>query len=289
MGETFMMMPLLALVLALAPDTPSQANELVAAKVSKLPTIDGKSDDEAWKHAKELVAKFDNPDEENPKKTISLKAVHDGDSICLLVVWSDPDKSDQHQPFVWKDTGTYEVDEEKLEDRCALAFALEGKFDSDMKAGVVSKWDVWEWGAARTNSTGFAHRIVHIFGETRLAPPIKSRQLTTRDGGKIYFSRMEAEGTPCFKKIEAPATKGAPLVNQYPTQAPTGAQADVQAKGEWAGGKWTVEFKRKLNTGKKDSPVLAVGKSIEFAVATFDHSEGSDHDVSKNITLKIAP
>ena len=63
--------------------------------------------------------------------------------------------------------------------------------------------------------------------------------------------------------------------------------ADVQAKGEWANGKWTVEFKRKLNTGHKDDTVLAAGKTLGIAVATFDKAEKSDHTVSKVITLKI--
>src|SRR5207237_9901928 len=55
-----------------AGNVPGAADELVVAKVPKLPAIDGKADDEAWKAAKEIVVKIDQPDEETPKKTISI-------------------------------------------------------------------------------------------------------------------------------------------------------------------------------------------------------------------------
>lgn len=262
------------------------ADELFCAKVAKLPTIDGKADDDAWKGAKEVVVKIDQPDEETPKKTISIKAVHDGDSICFLLVWTDADKNDQHAPFVWKGEA-YEADEEKVEDACTMAFELEGKFDSDMKAGVVSKWDVWEWGAAKTNPSGYALDRTHVYSTTPPAPPAKARRLTTRDGGQIYFSHPIDDGTPCYKQIPMPEKKGDPIVLQYQPQKPTGSAADVEAKGQWAAGKWTVEFKRKLNTGHKDDTVFVPGKSCSFAVATFDKSEKGDHDVSKAIVLKI--
>lgn len=265
---------------------PNAANELVVVKVPKLPAIDGKADDDAWKAAQELVVKIDQPDEEAPKKTISVKAVHDGDSICFLLVWADADKNDQHAPFIWKGEA-YEADEEKVEDACTLAFELEGKFDSDMKAGIESKWDVWEWGAARTNPSGYALDRTHVYSKTAPEGPVKARRLTTRDGGQIYFSHPIDEGTPCYKKIEVPEKKGAPMVLQFQPQKPAGSAGDVEAKGEWANGKWTVEFKRKLNTGHKDDTAFKAGKPCGFAVATFDKAEKSDHDVSKALILKI--
>ena len=77
------------------------------------------------------------------------------------------------------------------------------------------------------------------------------------------------------------------MVLQFPSQKPAGSAGDVQAKGEYAGGKWTVEFKRKLSTGNKDDTVFAAGKSYGIAVATFDKSEKGDHDVSKHFIVKI--
>lgn len=267
-------------------NVPGAADELVCGKVAKLPDIDGKAGDAAWSGAKAVVVKIDQPDEETPKKTISIKAVHDGTSICFLLEWADADKNDQHSPFVWKGTA-YEPDDEKVEDACVMGFELEGKFDSDMKAGIESKWDVWEWGAARTNPSGYALDRTHVYSKTAPQPPIKARRLTTRDSGQIFFSHPIDEGTPCYTKIEAPEAKKTDILAQYPSQKPSGSAGDVEAKGEWANGKWTVEFKRKLNTGHKDDTAFVVGKSLSFAVATYDKNEKGDHDVSKPILLKI--
>jgi hypothetical protein len=276
---------LLSYTIHAAPNTPPAADELVCGKVAKLPDIDGKAGDEAWKGAKELVVKIDQPDEEAPKKTISLKAVHDGTSICFLLVWADADKNDEHSPLVWKDTA-YEPQDDKVEDACTLGFEMEGKFDSDMKAGIESVWDVWEWGAARTNPTGYALDRTHHYSRTAPPAPIKTRRMTAREG-IVHFWHPIDEGTPCYKKIEIPEKKITDVLLQYQPQKPTGSAADVEAKGVWADGKWTVEFKRKLDTGHKDDTPFVVGKSLSFAVATFDKSEKGDHDVSKGILLKI--
>jgi hypothetical protein len=263
---------------------PVRAEEVVAAKVAQLPAIDGKGDDAAWGQAKELAAKLDQPGEENPKKSISVKAVHDGTHLCLLLTWSDGDQSAEHAPFVLKGDA-YEEDAEKVEDACTVSLALEGAFDSNMKAGIESKWDVWEWGAQRTNA-GYARDRVYQFTKTKPPAEIKSRRLTAKEG-HIFFVRTDDAGTPASKKNEAPAAKGKPVVAQFEGQKPAGSGADVEARGAWAGGKWTVEFKRKLKTGNADDAVLEAGKSIQIALATFDKSEKSDHDVTGAITLKL--
>lgn len=281
-----MLKTLACIVVGALLNVPTAADEVVCAKVAKLPDIDGKAGDEAWKTAKEFAVKMDQPDEEPMKKSITLKAVHDGASICFLLTWSDPDKNDEHSPLVWKDTA-YEAQDDKVEDACSLGFELEGKFDSDMKAGIESKWDVWEWGAGRTNPTGHALDRIHVYSKTAPTPPLKGRRLTAREGGQIYFTHPVDEGTPCYTKIEIPEKKVKDAMPQFPTQKPAGSAADVEAKGEWANGKWTVEFKRKLVTGHKDDTAFAAGKTLSFAVATFDKSEKGDHDVSKNIVLKI--
>src|SRR6185436_12532160 len=78
-------------------------------------------------------------------------------------------------PLIWKDTA-YEAQDDKVEDACTLGFELEGKFDSDMKAGIESKWDVWEWGAARTNPTGYALDRTHVYSKTPPPPADDARR-----------------------------------------------------------------------------------------------------------------
>jgi hypothetical protein len=272
------------LVLALAP----QSSDVTAQKVAQLPEIDGKAADEAWVKAKEWVIKIDKTGEvEQPRNQMWLRAVHDGASVAFLLVWKDETKHDRHQDFVWKpDDGEYKANDDELEDACSLAFALEGPFNVDMLAGIESKWDVWEWGAYRANA-GFAKDRVHIYSKNR-PEGVKSKRFSDRNEQVIFLARPDDEGTPCVRKVEeAPAEKKGDKVPQWELQKPTGSCADVQAKGSWADGKWTVEFKRKLNTGHKDDTAFDPAKGVDFAVAVFDQGEKSDHEISPKYVLKF--
>jgi len=262
------------------------APELAAARVAALPVVDGKADDPAWAQVAPLAVRIDVPSElENPRKKIDLKAVHDGASICFLLVWEDKQPDADHKPWVWnQDKFEFVVDEEKIEDAAALAFALEGKFVPDMLSGVEAKWDVWEWGALRS-STGFARDKVHLFSKTR-PQGVKAKLRTDRHDHTIYFALTDDEGTPNFKQHESPDEKKADRVPQFEAQKPSGSAADVQARGAWAGGRWTLELKRPMNTGHKDDTPFAPGKTVEFAVAVFDGAEKSDHLVSGKLVLR---
>jgi hypothetical protein len=271
---------LLAALLALAQDT------VTAEKVATLPAIDGKFDD--WAKAKEWTIKIDKPGEiEKPSKEMWLKVVHDGQSVAFLLIWADETKHDKHQEWVWKeDDGEYKMNDEQLEDACSLAFALEGKFEVDMLAGIESKWDVWEWGAYRT-SLGFAKDKWHIYSKERPAVG-KPKQFSDRNEKPIYLARPDDAGTPPMKKVEAPTEKKAATIPVWIPEKPTGSCADVEARGAWADNKWRVEFKRKLNTGNKDDTAFDLSKPVEFATAIFDQGEKSDHLVSIKYVLKFA-
>ncbi|MHC4816556.1 MAG: ethylbenzene dehydrogenase-related protein, partial [Planctomycetota bacterium] len=56
---------------------------------------------------------------------------------------------------------------------------------------------------------------------------------------------------------------------------PRGSRADVQAKGLYAGGQWTVETCRLLNTGNADDARFEVGVNTHFAIAVTDNSGGT--------------
>jgi hypothetical protein len=208
------MLAVVAVTVALC--APNAADELVAAKVSKLPAIDGKADDDAWKTAKEVVVKIDQPDEESPKKTISVKAVHDGTEICFLLVWADPDKNDQHSPFIWKDPAGYEPDEREGRGRLHAGVRARGQVRQRHEGG--HRVEVGRLGVGRRADEP---QRLRARPDPRLLapgarPPVKGRRLTDRDGGQIYFSHPIDAGTPCYTKIELPEKKAAPML-QYPS------------------------------------------------------------------------
>ena len=261
--------------------------ELTASKAAKLPVLDGKGDDEAWKAAKELVVKTGLP-QEDVKSQVSLKAVHDGDSICFLAVWPDESENKTHKLKTWSlsDEKYVVFDDSEIEDAFTLGFPLEGKFDPDMLAAHESKWDVWDWGAFRS-SGGFAKDKYHLHTK-QAVPNKKGKQFASRDESPIFITRVYDDGTAPWKEVPAPAAKGPEKVPSYALQTPTGSAADVKVQAKWADNKWTLEFQRKLNTGNKDDCVLDPAKPIEFAIATFDSVEKAEHLVSPKLLLKFA-
>lgn len=56
---------------------------------------------------------------------------------------------------------------------------------------------------------------------------------------------------------------------------PRGSRADVQAKGRYVGGQWTVETCRLLDTGNADDARFEVGVDVHFAIAVTDNSGGT--------------
>ena len=260
--------------------------EVAAAKVDTLPTIDGKAGDAAWSKAKTVTVKIDDTSElENPMKEMTLKAVHDGDSVCVLLVWSDKTKNVKHFEWVWAG-GEYEEGDE-AEDACTLAFGLKGNFNPDMLTPAESTWDVWHWGAQR-GSGGYALDRVHHYTKKKLdLPGARSKRRRARDRSYIYITRPDDAGTPPARQVEAPEKKKGDRIPQFVTQKPTGSCADVQAAGAWSGGKWTVEFRRKLRTGNADDAAFDASTPVPFAVARFDNDEGSGHQVSRGMLLRL--
>ena len=53
-------------------------------------------------------------------------------------------------------------------------------------------------------------------------------------------------------------------------QEPTESIADVLAHGVWKNGKWTVELRRKLNTGQPDDKALAPGRVYDIGFSVFE-------------------
>jgi hypothetical protein len=60
------------------------------------------------------------------------------------------------------------------------------------------------------------------------------------------------------------------LLPQYLQRDPEGSAADVQAFGRYADGHWTVELRRKLNTGQPDDKVLRPGTAYPIGFGIFD-------------------
>ncbi|MEK7862031.1 MAG: ethylbenzene dehydrogenase-related protein, partial [Chloroflexota bacterium] len=68
----------------------------------------------------------------------------------------------------------------------------------------------------------------------------------------------------------------------------TGSRGDIEAKGVYASGKWTVIFHRKLDTGHSDDVQFVAGKTYPFGLSVFDNTGGVNHTISEDVlTLKF--
>jgi hypothetical protein len=107
-------------------------------------------------------------------------------------------------------------------------------------------------------------------------PEGKANSYDAKNGKKIWISRPEDSGDTVEKKQPAPKEKGEERVPMYLPGVPTGSAADVRAKGAWAGGWWTLEFERKLDTGNKDDTAFDVKREYKFAIGLHDRTGDMD-------------
>jgi Ethylbenzene dehydrogenase len=251
---------------------------LASARVDRVPDVDGDGADPAWKSAKEtkLVAKGVFPENAARSTEVTLRAVHTGTDVYLLVRWRDGTRDDAvHKPFVWDSAKAAYVEGPEREDMLSVAFEHTGPFTGDMLSPVESIWDVWHWKAARTNPQGFAMDRSHHY--TRQQWQGKGRAHTARDGQPIWIARPEDAGDTVEKKQPAPPARADDRVPQYLPGVPSGSAGDVKAKGAWSDGWWTLELQRKLDTGHADDDTrFDTSKTFKMAVSVHDRTGEMD-------------
>lgn len=262
----------------------ADVGKLVAVRVSTPPAFDGKATDAAWQSAKplEVVAKGVMPKTRGTSSTVTLRAAYTDTHLYLLVQWTDATRSDSgHETWVWDaDKKAYAEDTDR-EDVLAIAFEHTGPFTGDMLSGKeeVEVWDVWHWKAFRTNPQGFAMDGWHHHFNSK--PVIKANKHITEDNREVWISRLEDAGDTVEKKQAAPTENRGARVPQFLGGTPAGSAADVQAKGAWADGKWTLELARKLNTDHADDTEFDTSSFYKFAVGV--HNDTSDMDKASGV------
>lgn len=147
--------------------------------------------------------------------------------------------------------------------------------------------DLWQWRAARSNPIGHAGDD-YVFdyrwfdaGKNIFTSPDKLTWMY--DSAKMGFSaipevdlkRMLDKFPLIIGQNAVPfdpkaSFKEGDILPHPVLQEPSGSVADIQASGVWKGGKWTLELKRKLNTGHPDDKVLEPGKVYDIGFSVFE-------------------
>jgi hypothetical protein len=260
-----------------APAGAADPPQLVAVKAAKPPALDGRGDDAVWREAKPVtvVAKGVMPKTLGTTARVSLRAAYTDTHLYLLAVWDDATQDDKsHRSWKWDaDKKAYGEDTDR-EDMFGVAFEHTGEFTADMLAPVEGVWDVWHWKAFRTNPQGYAMDKTHRY--SRSQPAGRANKHAAKDGTDIWIARPEDAGDTVEKSQPAPAELKGERVARYLPGTPSGSAADVQAKGAWAKGQWTVEFARRLETGQPDDTAFSPSRTYRMAVSVHDRSGEMD-------------
>lgn len=273
---------ILAMAVLLAQSHAAEVPKLVAVKIAQAPALDGKGDDAAWRSAKpvDVVAKGVMPKTRGTSSTVTLRAAHTDTHIYLIVQWTDATKNDAgHKTWVWDAAKSAYAEDTDREDALSIAFEHTGPFTADMLSGGDAVWDVWHWKAFRTNPQGFAMDRSHHYFKSQ--PTVKANKHTAKDGSDVWIARPEDVGDTVEKKQAAPTENKGARVPQYLHGTPTGSAADVQAKGAWADGKWTLELVRKLDTGNADDTKFDTSRAYKLAVGV--HNDTGDMDKASGV------
>lgn len=245
------------------------------------PTVDGKNEEWAELAASTIPLHNIVTTSKISVTQVNMKAGMYGDSVYFLVTWKDSTESLQHKPFIWNPQ-EYEYQQgPQREDRLALEFAMEGEYSTNWFAGNAFKSDMWHWKASRTNPVGKADDQMTIVSRIKL---LRAYQGVAEDGRPIYIQRPWDAGDPIYITTRYSEKKEA-MMPKYQLISPNGQGStyDIDAKGIWNLGYWTVEFRRKLNTGNADDVKFMPGIKIRGGIAVFDESDNQDHAISDNL------
>ena len=126
--------------------------------------------------------------------------------------------------------------------------------------------DIWYWKSYRTDHAGYADDKMHIY--SALDSPNAKKRLSDA-GRRFYLSRPGDRGEAAYEARIYPSYVD-DEVEKYTQRTPQGSRADIRAKGSWRDGVWTVEFRRKLDTGHGDDVQFQVGGRYLFGVSRYE-------------------
>lgn len=269
----------LVLSCSLLGSLPALSQTIDIIQLSSPPAIDGNADD--WQAYQAVDIPLEGVLD---IKNVSVKSGIAGDEVFFIFQWKDSTHDSDHKPYLWDAAKEKYSTGDQSEDRFSINFDMEGDFTHDWLSGNSFKADMWHWKAARSNPIGLAQDKLTII---TTEPSKKAYTTTAKNGQTIYILRPSDAGDELYKTARY-ATKEKDRMPKYILNGDAkGSIADVKAKGVWDNGLWTLELKRKLNTGNPDDRVFTKGNRVLAAIAVFDHSGDAVHNISKTLTFQF--
>lgn len=288
---------LLLLVLPWAAVAQAPPQVIAVARLAAAPQLDGSLADwpkEGWVAVKVTPAvaagereKFGlDPEDRNHTGTLTveLRAGVFGERVYFAARWPDDAADTEYKGWEW--AGNKYAEGKRRDDAFALRFHLSGDYDRTMLSAKSYVADVWFWSAARTNPAGYAEDWTHQVS-TRMIDD--AAEYAVKGVGTVYIKKLRDAGSGPYKTLPRPKERGGDRLPSFEVvKAPAGSIADVQAKGRWAAGKWSLELSRKLDTGHPDDVQFAAGRKLFGQIAVFNRGADENKSVSEPLLFDFA-
>ncbi|MEO5369872.1 MAG: ethylbenzene dehydrogenase-related protein [Magnetococcus sp. DMHC-1] len=189
---------------------------------------------------------------------------HHGERLYFAAQWSDETMNALYKP--WKLSGNGYQRSRALDDMLVVRWQMGESFSQCMLSSTQYRTDVWRWSAGRSNLSGFADDMQHLFSNKPFDKPAREYE---GNKGTVYFQNAMDEGIPGWQTEPTPKPESGPVVPSIvKVGEASGSRADVTAAGRWKDGVWTVEMSRLLKTRDPNDVVLEVGgeRVVQFAV-----------------------
>jgi hypothetical protein len=273
-------------------------------------TIDGDDNEVAWSSATEVEV----PLSYGSVEKAWLKALYTDDEVFIRARWADATEDRLHQPWIWDaELGSY-VAGPQSEDSVLLSFEAGCEWTPSLLGGYMYDFDAWHWMAARSDPLGQAVDLYgNVQDKPKWIPnfhPYPSRVVEddvvlkfienqdvdlhadwnelervymTQPVNKKLWVRKEPDGEFASigfaEQLPAPSAEPVDEAQIYPQFSPiklSGRAGEVQAKGQWKDGFWTVEFRRARETPAGHLEDVIFNRLVQFSVNVFDRTERLD-------------
>jgi hypothetical protein len=263
------------------------AQTITITRLASPPSVDGELGEwgDSWQSVHLKPAKDGDNKNFTGELDVELQVGVAGDEIFFAARWPDAKAHTDYKPWKWKKS-KYKRGKQR-DDMFALRFDMGGDFNTCMIEDADYKVDVWLWSAGRSNEMGYA---TDMWQQISLSPIEDAAEYDTPSGQVVYIKKSADDGVPGFKnnKPNRKKNQGDRLPGVLMTAGATGSLADVTAKGVWKDGFWTLELKRKLDTGHIDDVVLAGIGSIKGQVAFFNKGYAEHKSVSGELSFDFS-
>lgn len=212
---------------------------------------------------------------------VEVKAVAAGGRIYIAARWPDDAPDTTYKGWEWD--GSRYAESAARDDMFAFRFHMDGDFDRSMLSGKHYKVDVWVWSAGRSNAQGLAEDMWHEFSTQEIE---NAAEYSVQGVGKVYVKKHRDAGEPILKSVRRPKTQEAQRLESVEANPKAaGSTTDVQAKGAWKGGYWSLEFSRKLDTGNPDDKAFVAGNRTTAQIAVFNRAGDEHKSISEPLIL----